>query len=70
MPKIDLSKIPSQPIPSYPKEFAQVIAGREKQKLGDAVGLTQFGVNHHAHQGRTRLRRCDIGTSRRMSSST
>ena len=45
MPKIDLSKIPSQPIPSYPKEFAQVIAGREKQKLGDAVGLTQFGVN-------------------------
>ncbi len=45
MPKIDRSKIPSQPIPSYPKEFAQVIAGREKQKLGDAVGLTQFGVN-------------------------
>jgi uncharacterized cupin superfamily protein len=45
MPKIDLSKIPSQPIPSYPKEFAQVIEGREKQKLGDAVGLTQFGVN-------------------------
>ena len=30
---------------SYPKEFAPVIAGREKQKLGDAVGLTQFGVN-------------------------
>ena len=45
MPKIDLGKIPSQPIPSYPKEFAQVISGREKQKLGDAVGLTQFGVN-------------------------
>ena len=45
MPKIDRSKIPSQPIPSYPKEFAQVIVGREKQKLGDAVGLTQFGVN-------------------------
>ena len=45
MPKIDTSKIPSQPIPSYPKEFAHVIIGREKQKLGDAVGLTQFGVN-------------------------
>jgi uncharacterized cupin superfamily protein len=45
MPKIDLGKIPSQPIPSYPKEFAQVIAGREKQRIGDAVGLTQFGVN-------------------------
>jgi uncharacterized cupin superfamily protein len=45
MPKIDTSKISSLPIPSYPKEFAHVITGREKQKLGDAVGLTQFGVN-------------------------
>ena len=45
MPKIDRSKIPFANNPSYPKEFASVIAGREKQKLGDAVGLTQFGVN-------------------------
>ena len=45
MPKIDRSKIPYANNPSYPKEFAPVIAGREKQKLGDAVGLTQFGVN-------------------------
>jgi uncharacterized cupin superfamily protein len=45
MPKIDISKIPSAPIPSYPAEFAHVISGRTKQKLGDAVGLTQFGVN-------------------------
>jgi uncharacterized cupin superfamily protein len=45
MPKIDIAKIPAQQIASYPKEFAAVIAGREKQKLGDAVGLTQFGVN-------------------------
>ena len=44
MPKIDTSKIPSAPIPSYPKEFAHVISGRHKQRLGDAVGLTQFGV--------------------------
>ena len=62
MPKIDIAKIPSQPIPSYPKEFAAVISGREKQRIGDAVGLTQFGVNitrikphsasalRHAHQ--------------------
>ncbi len=45
MPKIDISNIPSQRIDSYPKEFAPVISGRSKQKLGDAVGLTQFGVN-------------------------
>jgi len=45
MPKIDIAKIPAQQIASYPKEFAAVIAGREKQKIGDAVGLSQFGVN-------------------------
>ena len=45
MPKIDIARIPAQQIASYPKEFAPVIAGREKQKIGDAVGLTQFGVN-------------------------
>ncbi len=45
MPKIDIAKTPAQQIASYPKEFAQVISGREKQRIGDAVGLTQFGVN-------------------------
>jgi uncharacterized cupin superfamily protein len=37
--------VPAQSIASYPKEFAQVIAGREKRRIGDAAGLTQFGVN-------------------------
>ena len=45
MRKIEIAQIPAQPIASYPKEFAPVISGREKQKIGDAVGLTQFGVN-------------------------
>jgi uncharacterized cupin superfamily protein len=45
MPKIDISSIPVQQIASYPTRFAEIIAGREKQKLGEAVGLTQFGVN-------------------------
>jgi uncharacterized cupin superfamily protein len=45
MPKIDVAKIPAQAIGSYPKEFAPVISGRAKQRIGDAVGLTQFGVN-------------------------
>jgi uncharacterized cupin superfamily protein len=45
MPKIDISTVPAQQIASYPKKFAAVIAGRDKQRLADAVGLTQFGVN-------------------------
>jgi uncharacterized cupin superfamily protein len=45
MPKIDIAAIPAQQIASYPKEFASVISGREKQRIGDAAGLTQFGVN-------------------------
>jgi len=30
---------------SYPQPFAEQIAGREKRALGDALGLTQLGVN-------------------------
>jgi uncharacterized cupin superfamily protein len=45
MPKIEITRVTAQQIASYPKEFAEVISGREKQKLGDEVGLTQFGVN-------------------------
>jgi len=45
MPKIEIAKVRPQQIASYPREFASVISGREKQKLGDEVGLTQFGVN-------------------------
>jgi uncharacterized cupin superfamily protein len=46
MPKIDIAALPWTNTASYPKEFAPAIAGREKRRLGDAVGLTQFGVNH------------------------
>jgi uncharacterized cupin superfamily protein len=45
VPKIDRSKLPWTNNASYPKEFAHSIVGREKQKVGDAVGLTHFGVN-------------------------
>jgi uncharacterized cupin superfamily protein len=67
MPKIAVAKIPAQPIASYPKEFAPVISGREKQRIGDAVGLSQFGVNitrikprsasalRHAHENEDEL---------------
>lgn len=29
----------------YPTEFQQVVAGRIKRRLGDGLGLTDFGVN-------------------------
>jgi uncharacterized cupin superfamily protein len=29
----------------YPQPFAGQVAGREKRALGDALGLTQFGIN-------------------------
>ncbi len=30
---------------NYPEEFAALCAGRVKRKVGDALGLTHFGVN-------------------------
>src|SRR5262249_12370530 len=45
VPKIDRSGVPWTNNASYPKEFAHAIAGREKQKVGDVAGLSQFGVN-------------------------
>jgi uncharacterized cupin superfamily protein len=45
MPKIDIGKVPVDASTSYPQQFRKVVDGREKQKLGNAVGLTQFGVN-------------------------
>jgi uncharacterized cupin superfamily protein len=45
MPKIDIGKVPIDTSTLYPQQFRKVVDGREKQKLGNAVGLTQFGVN-------------------------
>ena len=30
---------------NYPEPFASLVRGREKRRLGDAFGLTHFGVN-------------------------
>jgi uncharacterized cupin superfamily protein len=46
MPKIDTSKLPALwGSTGYPDVYKPVVAGREKIALGDAAGLTQFGVN-------------------------
>jgi len=45
MPKVDIAKIPVRSGSLYPAPFRAEHEGRHKQALGDAVGLTQFGVN-------------------------
>jgi uncharacterized cupin superfamily protein len=43
--KIDIDAAPTRLGTSYPDVFAGPCAQRIKRRLGDAVGLTQFGVN-------------------------
>jgi uncharacterized cupin superfamily protein len=45
MPKIDIAGVPKYTGSIYPDEFNQVVKGRVRQRIGDAAGLTQFGVN-------------------------
>ena len=45
MPRIDIGKLTARTSTAYPDEFKPVVAGRQKTALGNAVGLTQFGVN-------------------------
>jgi len=45
MPKIDIAQLPTDTRSFYPQEFRKVVEGRERKRLGNAVGLTQFGVN-------------------------
>ena len=45
MPKLDLTSIPRRKGSSYPAPFDKEPANRIRQRLGDAGGLTQFGVN-------------------------
>ena len=45
MPKIDIAKIPVDTVCMYPEPLWKPIVGRERKRLGNAVGLNQFGVN-------------------------
>src|SRR5271169_3282507 len=45
VPKLDLTSIPERKGSSYPAPFDQEVAHRIRQRLGEAGGLTQFGVN-------------------------
>lgn len=45
MPKLDLTQVPVKTGSIYPEPYASMMKGRSSLRLGDAGGLTQFGVN-------------------------
>ncbi len=45
MPKVDIAAVPEIRGVGYPPPFAAVCAERVRQRLGNAGGLTDFGVN-------------------------
>jgi uncharacterized cupin superfamily protein len=45
MPKVDLKSVPERGGSAYPSPFDQIAKDRIRQRLGDAGGITQFGVN-------------------------
>lgn len=45
MPKIDLAAVPERRGSGYPSPFDALCVNRVRQRLGDAGGLTEFGVN-------------------------
>jgi uncharacterized cupin superfamily protein len=45
MPKIDIASLPIETSTGYPAPYRDAVAGRARKRLGNAVGLDQFGVN-------------------------
>jgi uncharacterized cupin superfamily protein len=45
MPKIDIDSLATDSNTGYPEPYRQIVLGRIRKRLGNAVGLDQFGVN-------------------------
>jgi uncharacterized cupin superfamily protein len=45
MPKIDIANVKTEIFTGYPAPYRDAVTGRERKRLGNAVGLDQFGVN-------------------------
>jgi len=45
MPKIDIASLKLDNATGYPEPFRRAVEGRWRKRLGNAVGLDQFGVN-------------------------
>ena len=44
--RIDPATVPTEVGTTYPSPYDEPCRARERKRLGDAAGLTQFGVNH------------------------
>jgi uncharacterized cupin superfamily protein len=67
MPKIDIASVPTQTSTNYPAPYDKVVQGRSRKRIGNAIGLDQFGVNictlkpgawsslRHAHESEDEL---------------
>lgn len=45
LPALNPAQVPAATGSAYPEQFKAVVAGRSKRRLGDALGLNNFGVN-------------------------
>src|SRR5262245_40022519 len=45
LPALDPASVPAAAESGYPEPFRSRVASRRKQRLGDALGLRNFGVN-------------------------
>ena len=45
LPALDPATVEAVAKTTYPEPYRKLVAGRTKRRLGDAVGLTDFGVN-------------------------
>ena len=45
MPKIDMTAVPREPGSGYPAPFDAPCTGRMRQRLGDAGGIADYGLN-------------------------
>jgi uncharacterized cupin superfamily protein len=45
LPALDPAEVKAVSGSNYPEQFKAAVAGRAKRRLGDALGLTIFGVN-------------------------
>jgi uncharacterized cupin superfamily protein len=45
VPKIDIDSVPAHKGVGYPAQFAVLTADRLRKRLGDAGGITDFGIN-------------------------
>src|SRR5215475_11383751 len=44
-PALDPADVTASTATGYPAQYRAAVEGREKRRLGDALGLTHFGVN-------------------------